>query len=66
MRTCLRCNEVMVEGLEIKVEGSAYGLKVAETWIFKESLGKIKCSVCPKCGYTETYIEEPSKVLKSK
>lgn len=66
MRTCLRCNEKMVEGLEIKIEGAAYGIKVAEPGIFKESLGKIKCAVCPKCGYTETYIDEPTKVLELK
>lgn len=66
MRKCLRCEETMIEGLEVKVEGGAYGLKVSETGIFKDNLGKIKCAVCPKCGYLETYIDKPEKVLKIK
>lgn len=66
MRKCLRCNEEMIEGLEVKVDGHAYGIKVAETGIFKENLGKIKCAVCPKCGYTETYIDRPTKILELK
>lgn len=28
MRKCLRCNVEMVEDLDVKVEGGAYGLKV--------------------------------------
>ncbi len=62
MRKCLRCNIEMVENLEFKVEGGAYGLKVTQQGIFKDNLGKIKCAVCPKCGYTETYIQDTSKV----
>lgn len=28
MRKCLRCNTEMIEDLDVKVEGGAYGLKV--------------------------------------
>lgn len=28
MRKCLRCNAEMIEDLDVKVEGGAYGLKV--------------------------------------
>lgn len=68
MRKCLRCNVEMVEDLEVKVEGGTYGIRVTEYGIFKKSLGKFKCAVCPDCGYTETYIEDPSKIkdLKEK
>lgn len=62
MKKCLRCNAEMVETLEVKVAGRADGIKVSEYGIFKESLGKLKCAVCPECGYTETYIEDPSKI----
>lgn len=40
MRKCIRCNEIMVEDLDIKVEGGAYGLKVTKQGIFKANLGK--------------------------
>lgn len=64
MRKCLRCNGEMVEDLDVKVEGAAYGLKVTQQGIFKNKLGKFKCAVCPKCGYTETYIEDTTKIKK--
>lgn len=64
MRKCIRCNMKMVEDLDVKVEGAAYGLKVTDKGIFKKNLGKIKCAVCKKCGYTETYIEDTSKIEK--
>lgn len=62
MRKCIRCNVGMVEDLDVKVEGGAYGLKVTQQGIFKGNLGKFKCAVCPECGYTETYIQDTSKV----
>lgn len=30
MKKCLRCNGKMVENLDVKVEGSAYGIKVTQ------------------------------------
>lgn len=65
MRHCLRCEKEMVEDFDIKVEGAAYGLKVTEQGILKESLGKVKCAVCPECGYIEPYIEDLSKIKAS-
>lgn len=64
MRKCIRCSVEMIENLEVKVEGRADGIKVTEPGIFKESLGKMKCAVCPECGYTETYIQDTSKIKK--
>lgn len=64
MRSCLRCHAEMVEDLDVKVEGGAYGLKVTQQGILKENLGKFKCAVCPECGYTETYIQDPAKIKK--
>lgn len=32
--------------------------------IFKDNLGKLKCAVCPKCGFAETYIQDTSKIKK--
>lgn len=33
---------------------------------FKESLGKVKCAVCPECGYTETCVENTDKIKSYK
>ena len=41
-----------------------YGIDVREKGLLKGSLGKIKCAVCPECGYTETYIENTDKIKK--
>ena len=62
MRKCLRCDATMVEDLSVMVTNGGYGIDVREKGIFKTSLGKIKCAVCPDCGYTETYIENPEKI----
>ena len=64
MRGCLRCDSKMVENLVVSVTDGAYGIDVREKGIFKGSLGKIKCAVCPKCGYVETYIDDPKKIQK--
>lgn len=62
MRKCLRCESKMLENLDVKVEGGAYGIKITQQGIFKDNLGKVKCAVCPECGYTETYIENVEKI----
>lgn len=64
MRKCIRCNIEMIEDLDVKVEGGAYGVKVTQQGIFKDNLGKLKCAVCLECGYTETYIQDTSKIKK--
>ncbi len=64
MRKCLRCSTEMLDDLDIKVEGAPYGIKVTQQGIFKANLGKIKCAVCPECGFTETYIEDTNKIKK--
>ena len=68
MRKCVRCGIEMVEDLTVAVTNGAYGIDVREKGMLKGSLGKIKCAVCPECGYIETYIEDTEKVkaLKNK
>ncbi|MBQ8472036.1 MAG: nucleic acid-binding protein [Bacilli bacterium] len=66
MRKCLRCESEMLENLEIMVSNGGYGIDVREKGIFKTSLGKIKCAVCPKCGYVENYLEDLEKIKKLK
>ena len=62
MRECLRCRTIMVEDLRIMVSNGQYGVDIREKGIFKLSLGKIKCAVCPNCGYVEPYIEDTKKI----
>ena len=62
MRECLRCRTIMVEDLRIMVSNGQYGVDVREKGIFKLSLGKIKCAVCPNCGYVKSYIEDTKKI----
>lgn len=64
MRKCLRCNAEMVEDLDVKVEGGAYGIKITQQGSFKDNLGKFQCAVCLECGYTETYIQDTTKIKK--
>lgn len=51
----------MFENLDVKIEGKAYGIKVTQQGFFRDNLGKVKCAVCPVCGYTELYID-PEKL----
>lgn len=64
MRKCLRCEAAMVEDLEVMVTNGGYGIAAKEKGMFKKSLGKIKCAVCPEGGYTETYIDDPQNIKK--
>ena len=62
MRKCIRCTREMVENLDVKVEGGAYGLKITKQGIFTDNLGKVSCAVCPKCGYIGFYLKDVSKI----
>lgn len=62
MRECIRCKTVMIEKLNIMVNSGEYGIDVREKGIFKDTLGKIKCAVCPNCGYIESYIDDTKKI----
>ena len=64
MRKCLRCSTEMVEDLLVMVTNGAYGVDVRERGIFKGALGRLKCAVCPECGYAETYIDNTEGVKK--
>ena len=64
MRKCLRCESAMVEDLTVMVSGGGYGIDVREKGLFKGSLGKIKCAVCPECGYVEMYVDNTEGIKK--
>ena len=64
MRKCLRCEAAMVEDLSVMVTNGGYGVYVRQKGMFKGSLGKLKCAVCPVCGYTETYIDDTEPIKK--
>ena len=62
MRKCIRCQTEMVEDLNVMVSNGGYGVDVREKGMFKGSLGKVKCAVCPACGYLETYIDKTDDI----
>lgn len=64
MRKCLRCNCDMIENLNVMASDGSCGIDVREKGVFKNSIDKIKCAVCSKCGYTEFYIENTDKFKK--
>ncbi len=66
MRTCIRCECKMVEDLHLVASGGGYEIDVREKGFFKTSLGRLKCAVCPECGYVESYLESTEKLKKAK
>lgn len=62
MKKCLRCETEMIENLKVMVSNGGYGVDVREKGLLKNSLGKIKCAVCPNCGYIENYLEDTTKI----
>jgi hypothetical protein len=65
MRICRQCQYEMIEGFDIKVEGSAYGIKISkDTGIFAKRIEKPQVAICPKCGEVSLYIESVDKILK--
>lgn len=50
--------------MTLKVINGGYDIDVRQDGMFKGSLGKIKCAVCPECGYAETYADDVEKIKK--
>ncbi len=38
------------------------GICVRQKKFFGKSIGRLECAVCPRCGYTETYISDTEKL----
>ena len=58
MRICHRCQSEMLEGFDVKIEGSGYGIKISKgTGRFAKRLEKPKVAVCPQCGEVSLYLE---------
>lgn len=57
MRKCIRCNASMIENFNLEMPG-ARNIKITHQNVTRD-LGKLKCAVCPECGYMETYVQEP-------
>lgn len=66
MRTCIRCQTEMLEGLDIREPMHASVLSVTrpETsgMLPKNHFGNLKAAVCPHCGYVETYLSRLDKI----
>ncbi len=61
MRKCLRCENEMIDNLEI-ISNDGYGMAVKEKGAFKMALGRLKCAACPNCGHVELYLESTEKL----
>lgn len=67
MRTCMRCQTEMIEGFDVKVEGAAYGIKIAVgTGIFAERIEKPKVAICPNCGEVSLYLTDLKNIKKDR
>ncbi|SHJ55213.1 hypothetical protein SAMN02745248_00372 [Hathewaya proteolytica DSM 3090] len=60
MRKCIRCNEDMVDGYLLNVEGKLYGVNLSNEDCKKiyKNTEKIFVSVCPKCGEISLYVDK--------
>ncbi|MBO6046700.1 MAG: hypothetical protein J6P61_03000 [Erysipelotrichaceae bacterium] len=70
MRMCLRCKHEMVENCYIQEQGVSISdvVIVEKDEDYKKILHPVKAAYCPKCGYTEFYInvEKSSAEKKAK
>lgn len=65
MRKCLRCDEVMVEDYMLKTENLTAQASVVlgkGSGVFSNTKGKIKASVCPKCGEISIFFDKLDKI----
>ena len=62
MRKCIRCQNEMVENLDIKVDAQGYGIKITKKGVFGNTIQKPKVAVCPYCGEVSLYLEDTSKL----
>ncbi|WDV46885.1 nucleic acid-binding protein [Clostridiaceae bacterium M8S5] len=63
MRKCNECNTEMIEEFDIKVDASAYGIKITRKGVFGKKVAKPKVAICPECGNINLYIENPKDLL---
>ena len=52
----------MAEDLCVVTSNNNWGIVAKEDGWFKKQLGSIRCAVCPQCGYTEMYIDDPEDI----
>lgn len=65
MRKCLRCNETMVEDYMLKTENftaQASVLLGKGSGVFSDTKGKVKATVCPKCGEISIFFDKLDKI----
>lgn len=67
MRKCLKCNEIMIEDLELRPKKSGLKLYVANegSLLGSNPIAPLKIAVCPKCGHVESYIQDTSKLTSN-
>ncbi len=59
VKKCSKCSSYMVEA---KVDSLPFRIYKADVKPNAKTVSKINpCYVCPKCGYINSYVEEPEK-----
>ncbi len=72
-RECLRCGAEMIMGLGLEMRNvqtpetilpsrSRWGFQVTQGGYYDAVEVPLKAAVCPTCGYTEPYVDEPEKL----
>ena len=62
MRKCIRCNNNMIESLDVKVDMQGYGITITHKGVFGGAIQKPKIAVCPSCGEISLYLDDLSKL----
>ncbi len=66
MRKCLRCDEVMIEDYGLRTENltpiTSVVLSKGDGFFSAKNMGKIKATVCPKCGEISIFFDELYKI----
>ena len=67
MRNCHRCNQELVEGFDIKIEGAGYGIKISKgQGMFAKRIGKPQVAICPGCGEISLFLIDTMEVFNNK
>lgn len=62
MRKCIRCQNEMMENLDIKVDAQGFGIKITRKGVFGDTIQKPKVAVCPHCGEVSLYLADTSRL----
>lgn len=62
MRVCAKCNTKMEKGF--KLSDGKNIIRVVNSDNPRDYMGEVNVSVCPQCGWIETYLSRVDKIRK--